>query len=418
MANLFENLVEIYGEREAMLLDEPLGYRLFPSTQLTFPDCVRFTNLAAEAFIRDLDLKKGERVVLLGREPGELFLVAVAVIKAGGIAVPLDLQSDDEEIRDRVRGCGAELAVVDGRVLTERPDLPERMPGVRRFSASGPRHEAPRGVHSLEEAMHGSSGFFIPYTLKPGNVVGLFHTLMEDGSSKAVMVTNQGLLGGHMAAALLFPVRPGDMAVCAFPPGSVGGFTAAVLGLVLGSRIHLLPDSRPERILEVLVEKEPSVFMGDSGVYAGLLEAGAAEQDLRSLHLWFAAGGGTPQRVIDGFRGLGSMRLGPLRLPAPFVESYGAGGNATILALRPSLPLIDWPEGCPGLAVPPNRMQVVDEAGRRVKRGEEGELIIRGPAVTPGYWNDLEGTLAAKRDGWLYTGIKAKRTRFSLTLRS
>ncbi|NED66837.1 long-chain fatty acid--CoA ligase, partial [Streptomyces sp. SID10244] len=36
--------------------------------------------------------------------------------------------------------------------------------------------------------------------------------------------------------------------------------------------------------------------------------------------------------------------------------------------------------------------------------GEEGELVVRGPGVTPGYWNDEESTTAAIRDGWLYSG--------------
>ena len=38
------------------------------------------------------------------------------------------------------------------------------------------------------------------------------------------------------------------------------------------------------------------------------------------------------------------------------------------------------------------------------------KLVIKGPAVTPGYWNDFERTLAAKREGWLCTGIRVKRS--------
>ena len=414
MANLFENLVEVYGEREAMLLDDPPGHGLFPSARLTTRDCVRFTNLAAEAFIRDLDLKKGERVVLLGLPPSKAFLVAVAAIKAGAIVVPLDPRSHDGELRDRVRGCGAELAVVDGRVLAERPHLAEHMPSVRRLTVTGPREDSPQGLHRLEEAMHDSSGFFIPYTLKPSNVAALFHARLGDGSVKAVMVTNQGLVGGRGAAALLYPARPGSAAVCAFAVESAGGFAATVLALLMGSCIHMMPDAEPERILEVLLEREPAVFVGDAAVYEGLMAAGAAEHRLGSLRLWFAAGGDMQRRVSAALRGLGSIRLGPLRLPALLVESYGAQGNATVLALRPSFSSIAWPQECPGLVVPPNRMRVVDEAGRRVKRGESGELIIKGPAVTPGYWNDLEGTLAVRRDGWIYTGIRARRTFFSV----
>lgn len=418
LANLFENLAEVFGDREVIHLAEPAACRLFQSPDLTCGDCLRFTNLAAEAFIRDLDLKKGERVVLYGLEPAEQFLVAVAAIKAGGVVVPIHSGLDGGDMRARVRGCGAELAVVGGEALARRPDLPECMPGVQRISVSGPPDESPQGTHSLQEAMSRSSGFFIPYTLKPSNVVGLFHKVMEDGTTKAVMVTNQGLLGLHRAAALLFPHRGGDTAVCAFPPESAGGFFAATLALAMGLRLCLMPDAKPELILGECVKHGPTVFMGTSEAYSGLLEAGAAGYDLRSVSLWFAAGADMPRSVIDTFRSLGSMRLGALRLPAPFVQSFAAGGNATVLALKPSLPFTGQPEGGTGPAVPPNRMRVVDGTGRRVMRGEEGELIIKGPAVTPGYWNDLEGTLAVKRDGWLHTGIRARRNRLSITLRT
>jgi acyl-coenzyme A synthetase/AMP-(fatty) acid ligase len=418
MANLFENLYEIYGDREVIRLAEPAARRLFQSPDLTCGDCLRFTNLAAEAFIRDLDLKKGERIVLCGLEPAEQFLVAVAAIKAGGVVVPIHSGLDGGEMRERVRGCGAELAVVGGEALARRPDLPECMPGVQRISVSGPPDESPQGTHSLQEAMSRSSGFFIPYTLKPSNVVGLFYKVMEDGSDKAVMVTNQGFLGRYRAPALLFPHRCGDIAVCAFPPESAYGFLAATLALAMGSRLYLMPDSVPELILEACVKHKPTTFMGASGAYSGLLEAGAAGYDLGSVRLWFAAGVDMPQKVIDAFRGLGSIRLGALRWPALFVQSFDAGGKATMLTLKPSPPFAGSPEGSTGPVVPPNRMRVVDGTGRRVMRGEEGELAIKGPAVTPGYWNDIMGTLAVKRDGWLHTGIKARRNRFSITLRT
>jgi long-subunit acyl-CoA synthetase (AMP-forming) len=100
-----------------------------------------------------------------------------------------------------------------------------------------------------------------------------------------------------------------------------------------------------------------------------------------------------------------------------FIEAYGAEGRATMLALKPALPFFTWPEGCPGLVFPPNRAGVFDDEGRKERRGAEGELAIRGPAVTPGYWNDVEGTMEVKRDGWLRTGIRATRSRFVITLR-
>jgi len=411
MANLFENLSGIYGGLEALALDKPLGYRALSSRSLTFRDCLHFTNLAAEAFIGDLDLKKGERVVLCIPEPADSLLVSAALMKAGGIVVPLDHGLPAGEIAHRVQGCGATLAVVDGKVLAERADLADSMPGLERMMVSGPRLQAPDGILSLDKAMDLSSGFFLPYTLKPSNVVGLFYTGMQDGSLKAVMATNEGLLGPQRWATLLFPTRPGDLCVCAASLRSMAGFSAAVLGLCMGLRLHLLPHLEPESILEVMEAEKPAAFLGTPEIFASLLKAGASGRDLSTVRFWFSAGGDLPPQVVEWFQAFSSPRLGVLRRPACFVETYGAGGNATALTFKPASPFLAWPAGCPGLVIPPNRLAVVDEAGRPLGRGKEGELVIKGPAVTPGYWNDVEGTLAAKRDGWLYTGIKAVKGR-------
>src|SRR5690606_17908347 len=48
--------------------------------------------------------------------------------------------------------------------------------------------------------------------------------------------------------------------------------------------------------------------------------------------------------------------------------------------------------------------RVVDRSGRDCGRNERGELLVRGPGVTPGYWNDPQATADALREGWLHTG--------------
>ncbi len=416
MANLFENLAAIYGDREVLDLAEPLGYHHFPSAALTCRDCLRFTNLAAEAFIRDLDLKKGERVLVLIPDQGEEMLVAVALIKAGGIVVPMDPTLPVAEIRQRAAGCMASLALVDGGILAERPELIGSIPMVERCMATGPRSLAPRGVPSLDEAMQVSSGFFLPYTLKPSNVVGLFHKELGEGSLKAVMATNQGLLGPQLWAASLLPSRPGDRCVHAMGLNSVSGFSSAVLGLRMGLRMRFTPSPNHERILDAVEAEGPAVFMAASGTYPALLQASAGGRDLSSVRIWLAAGEPLKRRVPQEFQQFSAARGQPKR-SAMFVEAYDAGGRAAMLALKPALSSIAWPQGCPGLVFPPNRAGVFDGEGRLVKRDQEGELSIRGPAVTPGYWNDIDGTLAAKRDGWFRTGIKATRADFLITLR-
>jgi fatty-acyl-CoA synthase len=64
---------------------------------------------------------------------------------------------------------------------------------------------------------------------------------------------------------------------------------------------------------------------------------------------------------------------------------------------------IDKPEMC-GRGGPFTRFKTVRPDGTTCAPGEEGEILIQGPAVTPGYWNNPEATRAAFVDGWLRTG--------------
>ena len=418
MSNLFENLSDIYGNREVILLAEKTGYRLFPFRELTCGDCLHFTNLAAEAFIREIDLKKGERVVLCIPDPAEMLLVAVSLIKAGGIAVPLDHRLPAAEIARRMQGCLAELAVVDGRVLVERADLTRALQGVDRLMVSGPRSQAPDGIPSLDCAMDLSSGFFLPYTLKPTNVVGLFYTVLEDGDLRAVMVTNEGLLGPQRWLAALFPTRPGERCVHAGEIWNAEGFSSCVLGLCMGLHMCFVQGTGPQSILALVESEKTAALMASSQDCASMAQAVAGKGYISQVRLWFLYGGDLHQRMLDECRRLSLRHRGNLSLPPCFVEACNAGGNATLLALRAVLPFRALTVGGPCLVIPPNAMRIVDERGRQVKRGEEGELVIKGPAVTPGYWNDFERTLEAKREGWLYTGIRAKRSRLFISDKS
>ena len=64
--------------------------------------------------------------------------------------------------------------------------------------------------------------------------------------------------------------------------------------------------------------------------------------------------------------------------------------------------------GSAGKALMHTAIRIVDDQGRDVMRGEIGELLIKGPNITPGYWSKPEATAKAFTDGWLHTGDAAR----------
>ena len=90
------------------------------------------------------------------------------------------------------------------------------------------------------------------------------------------------------------------------------------------------------------------------------------------------------------------------RVPgAALLEGYGCTESGAVIS---SSTLEDHRSGSVGRPLPRYQVRVVDDAGRDVPAGSDGEIWVRGPGVMAGYWNDPETTAATLDGGWLHTG--------------
>jgi len=94
--------------------------------------------------------------------------------------------------------------------------------------------------------------------------------------------------------------------------------------------------------------------------------------------------------------------------PAELFVMYGQTEATARLSYLPPARAVDK-QGSIGIAIPGVELQIVDEQGRELRRGESGHLVARGDNVTTGYLDDPEETLRILHDGWLWTGDLACR---------
>jgi acyl-CoA synthetase (AMP-forming)/AMP-acid ligase II len=254
-------------------------------------------------------------------------------------------------------------------------------------------------------------------TARPGDVAALFYTSGTTGSPKGVELTHRGLLGAFPRAALvpLLQARR-DEAVVAQPVAHIMGFVACLGLACAGVPALFFERFRADAVLDAIERRRSTLFIGVPAMYRMLLDAGAEGRDLTSVRVWMSGADAMPPDLARRFQKLGATAtlpgIGPVG-EALFFEGYGMAELAGAVAVR-----VDTPGGISrhllgdglGVPVPGYRLRVVREDGRTARPGEVGELWVKGPGVTPGYWGNpdaSDGLLTS--DGWLRTGDLARR---------
>jgi acyl-CoA synthetase (AMP-forming)/AMP-acid ligase II len=309
----------------------------------------------------------GARVVLAVPNGYGQLLATLAVSRAGGIAVPVNAQMRPSEIDHVVKDAGATLVVRDTAELD--------------------------GAGALAPP---------PASAGPDDLAALFYTSGTTGAPKGVQLSHRALIGASRLGAL--NLLPAATAVMALPMAHIMGF-AAGLGFALGGLpVAALRRFEAGAVLDLIEARRARIFIGVPAMYRLLLEAGAEQRDLRSVRLWLSGADVMPPELAERFQAMGSSLdlpgVGPVGRAA-FVEGYGLAESAGAVAMKAHLPFRGpfalGGSDAVGVPLPGVRLRIRD-----------GELEVKAPGVTSGYWGDAAASAEALTDdGWLRTGDRA-----------
>jgi long-chain acyl-CoA synthetase len=178
----------------------------------------------------------------------------------------------------------------------------------------------------------------------------------------------------------------------------VYGLTAALISpMALAATVLLLPRYVPQDVLTAIKKHRPTLFPGAPSVYISLMQQkNLGSYDLRSIQFCISGSAPLPAEHFKRFQELTGARI---------IEGYGLTEASPITHANPLYSNRQKP-GSIGFPVSGTDARIVDmEVGSvPLPPGKVGELVIRGPQVTKGYWNRPDETASAIRNGWLYTG--------------
>jgi acyl-CoA synthetase (AMP-forming)/AMP-acid ligase II len=171
-----------------------------------------------------------------------------------------------------------------------------------------------------------------------------------------------------------------------------------------GVAISVVRQFDPGTVLQTIERDRPTLLTLTPTMIQMLLDhPGAASTDFSSLRLTLYAGSPIS---------LGLIKRAIAMMPGKFMQFYGATeANGAFSILRPDEHDLEDEaklQSC-GRPLPLIEFRIVDGAGNEVPDGEPGELLVRAPAITPGYWNQPEATAKVLENGWYRSGDVARR---------
>jgi fatty-acyl-CoA synthase len=239
--------------------------------------------------------------------------------------------------------------------------------------------------------------------LHDDDLAALMYTSGTTGRPKGVMLTHGNLWWNAVNVDSVVHTRPDDVTLAAAPLFHIGGLNALTLrALVRGGTVILHRSFNPGQALTDLVRHQVNSLFAVPAMFTALARVpGFADADLSALRSAIVAGAPVPPQLIRDYAAHGIL----------LQQAWGLTETAPFATYLPPELTADK-TGSAGAPMPYTEVCLVAPgAGTKIHEADtRGELCVRGPNVTPGYWNNPTATREAFDEaGWFHTGDIAHR---------
>jgi long-chain acyl-CoA synthetase len=416
-------LGDMLGQTARKFPDHPA--LVFFGKTITYAELDLLTDRFANALL-GIGIVKGDRVALMLPNIPQMVIAYYGTLRAGAIAVATNPLYHSHELEVQLKDSGA-VALVAADMFSPviTPVLPRT--GVKHLILCGIQDYLPfplnllypikaklekhwfpvrrvPPIHDFLALVRNAAAGAPRAEVAPDDMAILQYTGGTTGIPKGAVLTHRNLVVNATQCRAWLTVRnEGEERILAVIPFfHVYGMTTAMnFGILIGAELVLLPKFHTKEVLDTIQKYRPTIFPGIQAMYLAIANYGKIHQyDLTSIKAAISGAGPLMREVQDRFEQLTKSRI---------VEGYGLSEAAPVTHANPIFG--QRRNGSIGLPWPDTEAKIMDVATgtQEVPVGETGELVVRGPQVMQGYWNNPDETAETLRGGWLHTGDVARR---------
>jgi long-chain acyl-CoA synthetase len=387
LITMLENAVRHFADKTAILMGE---------RRVSFSQLNDDSNRVAHALIA-MGVKKGDRVAMIQASNPEFVAVFFGIMKAGGIAVPLDSRYIADELDRLFNDCRPKVLVA------ENPPLESLLPAL-------PRFDSIEHVITFDPSIKGKftcfrdilaeyppSGVNVP--VEPEDIAIISYTGGPTQKPHGVALSHRSV--GTEAVNSAYVLRQTDKDVLmqfALPMYHQFGLTSVLMASISkGNTVVVVPGTGRsiDSFMEAVEREKGTIYMGVPYIYSLMINVARREgikYDLSSLRLCISGGAPLESVIIKMFRKYYGMKI---------IDVWGQTETVSQATVEP----IDGSGkiGRSGKPMPCWEIKIFDENDNELPTGQEGEIVARGPVMTA-FYNKPDATARILRNGWLHTG--------------
>jgi long-chain acyl-CoA synthetase len=404
-------------------------YRLLDETAAQYPNrpCTNFfgKRLAYRqikelsdrfaASVRNLGIRKGDRVVLLLPNSPQFLIAYYGLLKAGAVIVPLNPLSSERELIFHCSDSGAETAITVPLFLAKVALLRDKTPLKRiicsRLSDYLPfplnlaqglqewrltRHQG-LGLMNFKALLQGAPPVdFRPEPVEPDETAVLIYSGGTTGVAKGIMLSHYNFVANAHQIVAWGHLTDEEGMLAVLPLFHGFGMSVTMNAPVLaGGEIILVPRFSAKQVVKTIQKYKPSFFIGVPTMFVAFnCLPDIHRYDLSSLRGIFVGAAPLTRAIKEDFETKTGGRM---------IEGYGLTESVTAIMANPYKGM--HKVGSIGIPFSDVDVKIVSlDDGHDLPAGELGEIVLKSPTVMLGYYNNPEETRKTIVDRWLYTG--------------